>query len=109
MTRKCETVFDLFLKSEFIEDIEKELGSCDRGSILSLYRTKFNVEDSLFESLNQLVNFYKSVGKLPKIIIISEQLFHGRTINSLVLRLIESMKIQCKKSELTDKERDEII
>ena len=96
MTRKCESVFDLFLESEFIEDIAKELGNIDRESILSLYRSKFIVEDSLFESLNQLIMFYKSIGKLPKIIIISEQLFHGRTINSLILRLIESMKIQCR-------------
>lgn len=49
MTRKCETVFDLFLESEFIEDIEKELGDFDKESILSLYRSKFIVEDSLFE------------------------------------------------------------
>lgn len=96
MTRKCETVFDLFLKSEFIEDIEKELGDLDKESIVRIYKNKFIVEDSLFESLDQLVKFYKSIGKLPKIIVISEQLFHGRTINSLVLRLIESMKIQCR-------------
>lgn len=109
MTRKCETVFDLFLESEFIEDIEKELGDFDKESIIGIYKTKFIVEDSLFESLDQLVKFYKSIGKLPKIIIISEQLFHGRTINSLVLRLIESMKIQCRNQGFTDEERDRII
>lgn len=109
MTRKCETVFDLFFKSEFIEDIVKELGDFDKESIIRLYKTKFIVEDSLFESLDQLAKFYKSIGKLPKIIIISEQLFHGRTINSLVLRLIESMKIQCRNQVFTDDERDEII
>lgn len=109
MTRKCENVFDLFLESEFIEDIEKELGDFDKESIIRMYKTKFIVEDSLFESLDQLVKFYKSIGKLPKIIIISEQLFHGRTINSLVLRLIESMKIQCRDQGFTDKERDKII
>lgn len=109
MTRKCETVFDLFLKSEFIEDIAKELEDFDKESIIRLCKTKFIVEDSLFESLDQLVKFYKSIGKLPKIIIISEQLFHGRTINSLILRLIESMKIQCRNQGFTDKERDEII
>lgn len=49
MTRKCESVFDLFLESEFVEDIEKELSNIDRESILSLYRSKFIVEDSLFE------------------------------------------------------------
>lgn len=109
MTRKCESVFDLFLESEFIDDIAKELSNIDRESIMELYKTKFIVEDSLFESLDQLVKFYKSIGKLPKIIIISEQLFHGRTINSLILRLIESMKIQCRNYGFTDKERDEII
>lgn len=72
MTRKCETVFDLFLESEFIEDIEKELGDFDKESIIRIYKTKFIVEDSLFESLNQLVKFYKSIGKFPKTIIISE-------------------------------------
>lgn len=109
MTRKCETVLDLFLESEFIADIAKELGDFDKESIIRLYKTKFIVEDSLFESLDQLVKFYKSIGKLPKIIIISEQLFHGRTINSLVLRLIESMKIQCRDQGFTDEERDKII
>lgn len=109
MTRKCENVFDLFLESEFIEDIAKELSNIDRESILSLYRSKFIVEDSLFEQLDQLVNLYKSIGKFPKIIIISEQLFHGRTINSLILRLIESMRIQCRNQGFTDEERDRII
>lgn len=109
MTRKCESVFDLFLESEFIEDIAKELSNIDRESILGLYKTKFIVEDSLFEQLDQLINLYKSIGKFPKIIILSEQLFHGRTINSLILRLIESMKIQCRNYEFTDKERDKII
>ena len=109
MTRKCESVFDLFLESEFVEDIEKELSNIDRESILSLYRSKFIVEDSLFEQLDQLINLYKSIGKFPKIIIISEQLFHGRTINSLILRLIESMRIQCRNQGFTDEERDRII
>lgn len=109
MTRKCESVFDLFLESEFVEDIEKELSNIDRESILSLYRSKFIVEDSLFEQLDQLINLYKSIGKFPKTIIISEQLFHGRTINSLILRLIESMKIQCRNQGFTDEERDKII
>lgn len=49
MTRKCETLFDLFFKSEFIEDIEKELSNIDKESIFGLYKTKFIVEDSLFE------------------------------------------------------------
>lgn len=109
MTRKCESVFDLFLESEFIEDIAKELGDFDKESILGLYKTKFIVEDSLFEQLDQLINLYKSIGKFPKIIIVSEQLFHGRTINSLILRLIESMKIQCRNQGFTDEERDRII
>lgn len=109
MTRKCESVFDLFLESEFIEDIAKELGDFDKESIIRIYKTKFIVEDSLFEQLDQLINLYKSIGKFPKTIIISEQLFHGRTINSLILRLIESMKIQCRNQEFTDEERDKII
>lgn len=109
MTRKCETVFDLFFKSEFIEDIAKELGDFDKESIIRIYKTKFIVEDSLFEQLDQLINLYKSIGKFPKIIIISEQLFHGRTINSLILRLIESMRIQCRNYGFTDEERDKII
>lgn len=49
MTRKCESVFDLFFNSEFIDDIAKDLSNIDRESILRLYKTKFIVEDSLFE------------------------------------------------------------
>lgn len=109
MTRKCESVLNLFFKSEFIDDIAKELSNIDKESILGLYKTKFIVEDSLFEQLDQLIILYKSIGKFPKIIIISEQLFHGRTINSLILRLIESMRIQCRNQGFTDEERDRII
>lgn len=106
MTRKCEVILDLFVTKVLTED---ELEDIDRGSIINLYKTKFMVEDSLFESINQLMKIYESVGKFPKIIVVSEQLFHGRTINSLILRFIECVDVQCRKLGFIDVERDRII
>lgn len=118
LTRKSEILFDVMIdivcSDELQNDIKAgqygdELKDLNKDTIRELYLTKFIAEDSLFESVELLVDFYSKYKKLPRLIVVSEQLFHGRTLNSLILRLYECIEIQASKSGLDNTNKESIL
>lgn len=118
LTRKSEILFDVMIdivcSDELQNDIKAgqygdEFKDLNKDTIRELYLTKFIAEDSLFESVELLVDFYSKYKKLPRLIVVSEQLFHGRTLNSLILRLYECIEIQASKAGLDNTNKECIL